>query len=271
MPTFQVSDGNSFAYEHLKPKSDNGRTFVCFNALSGDRSMWLQTVGPALEAAGHGLLIWNFRGQPDTEFTFSETSESLIVDDAVALIAQEKPVRPVHVGLSIGGLFAIRAHERGGASRADAIVLLNTLRRAGPRLDWINRAVVHVAEVGGLDMMRDLYSPLLMNEDWQGENAGNFLKSKSYTPLPADDGTLLLLKAGVGTGWDVNYEALDVPVLSVTGLQDRVFRDPGDVDALSARIPNLTRIDVDNAGHMIPVEQPDALAKALLSFATALG
>jgi len=268
---FRLSDRDAFAFDHIAPTSDRGRTLVCFNALSGDRGMWLSTIGDALQANGHGFLAWNYRGQPETEFSFNATSDSMIVDDAMALLEQENPVRPIHVGLSIGGLFAIRAHERAGAGRADAIVLLNTLRRAGPRLDWISRAVVRMAETGGLDLMRDLYSPLLMNEGWQGDNAANFLAPKTYEPLPANDGTLLLLKAGVGTGWNVNYEALDVPVLSITGLQDRVFRDPGDVDALSARIPNLTRVDLPGAGHMIPVEQPKELADALLAFVEKLG
>lgn len=270
MSSFEVSQGNSFAFDHIAPASGSGRTFVCFNALSGDRSMWLQTIGTALRDAGHGLLLWNFRGQGETAFTFTETNETMIVDDALALLAQEQPKRPVHVGLSIGGLFAIRAHERGDAGRAEAIVLLNTLRKSGPRLDWVNDAVARTAEVGGLDLMRDLYMPLLMNQEWQAENRANFLKAQTYQPADPKDGGMLLLKSGSSANWDVAYEDLDVPVLSVTGLQDRVFRDPVDIDDLSSRIPKLTRIDLANAGHMIPVERPQELSQAILDFAAAL-
>jgi 3-oxoadipate enol-lactonase len=270
MPTIEVSPGNSFAYEHIEPTAPSGKTFLCFNALSGDRSMWTQTIGPALQDAGHGLLIWNFRGQADTQYSFTETNETLIVDDAMALFEAVKPVRPVHVGLSIGGLFAIRAHERGGAGRADAIVLLNTLRKSGPRLDWVNDAVARTAEVGGLDLMRDLFMPLLMNQEWQAQNRANFLKAPNYSPADQTDGAMLLLKSGGSANWDVNYEAIDVPVLSVTGLQDRVFRDPDDIDDLSARIPKLTRVDLPNAGHMIPVERPKELSDAILNFASAI-
>ena len=270
MPMFEISEGNSFAYEHIPP-AEGGVTFTCFNALSGDKGMWLNTVGPALRDAGHGLLIWNFRGQPDTTYTLEQTDEPTIVADAIALLEQEKPVRPVHVGLSIGGLFAIRAHQHGGAGRAHGLVLINTLRKSTPRLDWVNNAVVRMAEVGGLDLMKDIFSPLLMNVDWQAQNRGSFLQVRSYTPVPDSDGTLMLLKAGIGADWNVNYEGLDVPVLSVTGMQDRVFLDREDVDELSARIPNLTRVDLKHAGHMIPVERPEALSDAMLSFAKALG
>lgn len=268
---FTITEGNTVPFTHIPPTTDTGRTFVCFNALTGDRGMWVQTIGDAVQAAGHGLLLWNFRGQPETQFTFSETSDRDIVDDAVALIRTEKPVRPIYVGLSIGGLFAIRAHETSHGAKADAIVLLNTLRRPGPRLDWINRAVVRAMLVGGPNLMKDLYSPLLMNEGWQGDNAEAFLKADTpYTPLAEGDGTLMLLRAGVGTNWDVAYEDIKIPVLSITGLQDRVFRDPNDIDALYARLPNAERIDMPNAGHMLPVEQPQALSKALLDFASKL-
>lgn len=271
MPTFQLSQGNEFAYDHIAPTAEAGRTFICFNALSGDRSMWLNTIGGALKDAGHGLLLWNFRGQPETAYTFTTTDENTIVNDALALLEQEKPSRPIHVGLSIGGLFAIRAHERGGAGRADGIVLINTLRKAGPRLDWVNAAVARAAEVGGLDLMRDLYMPLLMNEEWQAQNRDQFLKATEYTPAPAADGSMLLLKSGSSANWDVAYEAIDVPVLSITGLQDRVFRDANDIDDLSARIPKLTRVDLPDAGHMIPVERPKSLSDAILGFVDALG
>jgi pimeloyl-ACP methyl ester carboxylesterase len=84
------------------------------------------------------------------------------VADAVVLLKQLQPTRPVLVGLSIGGLFAARAWIAGIA--AEALVLINTLRKPSIRLQWIGDALVRAAEVGGLDLFRDLYLPLLMNQ-----------------------------------------------------------------------------------------------------------
>ena len=67
--------------------------------------------------------------------------------------------------------------------------------------------------------------------------------------------------------WDVPYEVIDVPVLAVTGLQDHVFLEPADVAALCARIPDVERVDLSDAGHMIPAERPESLARAILDFA----
>jgi hypothetical protein len=44
MPQLDLSPGNTLSYELIEP-AGNGFTFVFFNALSGDKSMWKSTVG----------------------------------------------------------------------------------------------------------------------------------------------------------------------------------------------------------------------------------
>lgn len=266
MAQLELSTGNTLNYELIEP-DNNGKTFVFFNALSGDKDMWATSVGDALKSAGHGMLLYNLRGQAGSETTQTAIDVASIVEDAKTLLAHVKPARPVHVGLSIGGLFSLAAHLTGGHGRADGIVLINTLRKEGARLDWVNDAVVRAAETGGFDLMKDLYSPLLMNIEWQAQNRAQFLGNASYTPCAPDDRALMLLKSGATADWNVNYEAIDVPVLAISGLQDRVFLNEADVTELAARMPQCRRTDMPDAGHMIPVERPANLGKALLSFA----
>lgn len=270
MATLELSAGNTLTYDLIEP-SERGYTFVFFNALSGDKEMWRSTVGDALTGACHGMLLYNLRGQAGSETTQTDIDCASIIADAKALLAHVKPARPIHVGLSIGGLFALEAHLAGGAGRAEAIVLINTLRKPSPRLDWVNDAVVRAARVGGFDLMKDLYSPLLMNTDWQAENRPAFLKDEAtYTGCPPDDRALMLLKSGATADWNVAYEQVNVPVLSITGLQDRVFLNRDDVAELAARMPQCTCLDMADAGHMIPVERPAALSAALTGFAERL-
>lgn len=266
MAQLELSPGNSLAYELIEPR-DGRCTFVFFNALSGDKSMWTSTVGETLRAAGHGMLLYNLRGQAGSPTSQSSITVSDIAEDAKALLEHVKPVRPVHVGLSIGGLFALHAHLSGGHGRADAIVLINTLRKQTARLAWVNDAVTRAAETGGFQLMKDLYSALLMNVEWQAANRGQFLGAAPYAPCAPDDTALMLLKSGATADWNVNYEAIDVPTLVISGLQDRVFFDPADVSELTARLPQSVRFDMENAGHMVPVERPERLAEALVTFA----
>ena len=134
-------------YEHEPPLRD-GRTFVFVNALTGSTEMWSGEVCTRLRQAGHGTLCYNFRGQAATVFADDTVlSPAVIVDDLCRLLAEVAPSRPILVGLSIGGLFAARGYLRGAA--AEGLVLINTLRKPGRRLDWINRAMVRLAGVGG--------------------------------------------------------------------------------------------------------------------------
>ncbi|MEM7751503.1 MAG: alpha/beta hydrolase, partial [Pseudomonadota bacterium] len=79
---------------------------------------------------------------------------------------------------------------------------------------------------------------------------------------------LMLLKSGPTADWNMNYETIDVPVLIISGLQDRVFFNAEHVAELAGRISKGQRVDLANAGHMIPVERPVELSDAILKFAS---
>lgn len=269
MAYIEISKTDGLTYEHAAPASESGVTFVMFNALSADFSMWRATVGDALTGAGHGMLLWNYRGQEGSPAAPDIALDAeLITADGLRVLDQAKPLRPVLVGLSIGGLFAMRGLLDGAS--ASGLVLINTLRRAGPRLSWVNDAVVRCAEVGGMDLMKDLYAPMIFNEEWLGKNREEALLDAHYSPLADDFGPLRMLRDCRSADWNVPYERLDLPVLVVSGLQDQMFLDLADVEKMAARMPRCERADFADAGHMVPLERPDAFADALLKFASTL-
>ena len=271
MATLRIGPNDSIYYESIIPSADNGCTFVFFNALTADTGAWKSVIVPKLQQAGHGALLFNLRGQTDSAFSpGTKLGMSLIVDDAVRLLDEVKPVRPVLVGLSIGGLFAARAWL--ADAEAIALVFINTLRKDGPRLKWIGDALVRAVEVGGLDLFRDLFLPVLMNEEWLDKNRPDFIKpDRDYAALPPESGHYkLLAEAGRESDWDLPYERLDLPVLVITGLQDHLFLERDVVDELFARLPKGRRVDMPDAGHLIPAERPEALADELITFAKEL-
>lgn len=269
MAVLDLDGENRLFYGYRPPTAATGRTFVFFNALTGDAAMWESPIGDALRAAGHGVLSYNFRGQRDSDFApATALTPELIVADAAALLSHLRPPRAVFVGLSIGGLFAARTWLGGApGAEAEGLVLINTLRRDGPRLKWINDAVVRAAEIGGLELFKDLFVPLLFAEPWLAEHRDEFLRDQPYTPLAADSGHANLLKHAGAADWNVAYESLELPVLVITGLQDHVFLDNDAVAELTARMPRARRLDIADAGHLLPAEKPAALTEALLRFA----
>ena len=272
IPVHQIDAENGLFYRHTPPARDGGQTMVFFNALTGDTGMWEATIGESLRIEGHGTLSFNFRGQPESPFSCEVAIDAAtIIADARSLIAALKPGRVVLCGLSIGGLFAAQAWRDGLAGAEVAgMVLINTLRKDGPRLQWIGDALVRCAGVGGLELFRDLLTPLLLNQDWLADNRVNFLRDSGYTPLAKDAGHYNLLAHAGTADWDFPWEALDTPVLVVTGLQDHVFLEADVVDELAQRLPQGQRLDMLDAGHILghilPAERPAELSTALNDF-----
>ena len=261
-----LSPHNGLSYKYRVPNSVDGFTFVCFNSLTGDKSMWETGIGTRFIKQGQGLLTWNMRGQANSPFSNGEIHEDNIVDDAIRLLKKVKPQNPVFIGLSIGGLYAAKAHLSKESYPCLGLILINTLRKIGSRLSWINKSLVRLTEIGGLDLLRDVYSPLLFGEKWLKQNRESFLKSCSYTPIKKKDGVWNLLKAGENTKWNVSWKTIDVPVFNITGLQDQIFRNDKVIAEMLTQFQNIKSIEYEDAGHMIPVETPEQLAKDILKF-----
>ncbi len=268
MSVFEIGPNDGLYYEYFPASNEEALTFVFFNALTGDTASWEAQIAPSLREAGHGTLAYNMRGQVDSPFSPDVTLDAaLVVEDAQKLLLQICPSRPVLVGLSIGGLFAAQTWLKG--TEAVGLVLINTLREDGPRLRWIGDALVRAVEVGGLELFRDLFLPLLMNEDWLTGQRGNFIKpGASYSPLDPSSGHYkLLAEAGRTADWNLPYEKITLPTLVITGLQDHVFLEREVVAELFTRLPAARRLDMTQAGHLIPAERPQLLTDALLDFA----
>jgi len=265
----EIDGANALYFEH-DPAPPGAATFVFVNALTGSAAQWQAAVAPRCRAAGFGTLCWNFRGQEKSPFAPGLALDAdLITADLARLLAYVAPARPVLVGLSIGGLYAARAVLAGAP--AAGLVLLNTLRRIGPRLAWINRALLHAVATGGLGLFRDLYLPLLVNEETLAGMRDQALQNFDYPALPPDHGHYKLIEGGLATDWDVPWEAVAPPVLTVTGLQDRVFLEPAVVAELRARLPDARHLEWADAGHLLPAERPERLADALAAFAREIG
>lgn len=264
-----LSEDNSLFYLHHGPSRENAATFVFVNALTGSTDAWEAEIAPTLRHNGFGTLSWNFRGQTGSTFdTDIALTDRLITDDLQRLLDHVAPLRPVLVGLSIGGLYAARAVL--GGAQAKGLVLLNTLREIGPRIDWINHAMAQIVAHGGVGLFLDALFPLLVNPDFAAKARPNFLRG-GYAPLSAEHGHMNLMRHAADSDWALDYGALALPTLIITGLQDRVFLDREVVDRLFARLPDGRREDWADAGHLLPQERPARLAARLATFAEEIG
>lgn len=268
MAVLEIGSGNGLHYEYDPPRQDRP-TIVFVNALTGSTAAWQGHVAPACRAVGLGTLCYNFRGQADSPFSGDIAfSDDLIVADLRRLLDAVAPPRPVYCGLSIGGLYAARAILEGAP--AAGLILLNTLREIGPRLRWINDATFHAVKVGGFPLLMDMMLPLLTNPEFVEAQRANHLQTTDYTPEDPSSGHFRLMATQADTDWSVDWSALTLPVLTVTGLCDRLFHDQAVVARQRALFPDARHIDWPDCGHLVPAERPERLAQAIVDFAGAL-
>lgn len=265
MPHLQLGPARSLFYRY-EPPASRRHTFVFLNALTGNTGAWETEIGPLLRAAGFGTLAYNMRGQADSPFAPHDVlDENLIVADLKRLVREIAPPAPILAGLSIGGLFAARAILSG--MPAEGLVLMNTLRKPGLGLAWINEAMARAARTGGTQLVMDMFLPMLVGADTLAKLRPNCLGEAPYQPLPETAGAMQLLGHGRTADWDVPYEKLRLPVLVMSGLADRVFYHAGDVAELMARLPDAREVRLETVGHLVPLEAGAETACHLIAFA----
>jgi pimeloyl-ACP methyl ester carboxylesterase len=268
MSFLETGSGEGIYYEFESPSAGQP-TLVFVNALTGSIDNWSPVVEPALHEAGLGVLRYNFKGQPKSPVNNERAlDDQLIVRDLCQLTEAVRPPRPVYCGLSIGGLFAARAVLAG--CPAEGLVLLNTLRRIGTRLDWVNRAGARAVALGGTRLIGDLFMPLICGEAMLNTQRENFLLEDPYESPDPLDGHRRLMIGAISADWNVPWSKLDLPTLVISGLYDRVFFESDVVDELFAELPKGQRQDWSDAGHLLTADQPQRLAQSLIEFTRSL-
>ena len=268
MSFLKIDELNEIYYEFIGPK-DNGYTFVFVNALTGNTTAWNGEIGKKIIEDGNGFLAYNFRGQDKSKFDGKLILDTdLIVSDLCLLIEKLKLNNIILVGLSIGGLYASLAVEKG--IKSQGLVLINTLRKNNTRLKWINETMVNVARYGGTALLMDMNMPVIASPSFLEKMKSNALNPNNYQGLEENSGIFKLMKGSLTANWDIDWSKIKVPVLIMTGHHDKVFRVPDDIDQIANSMKNVQRLEFNDCGHLIPLEKPNEFAVHLNKFAKKL-
>ena len=260
-----IDQKNSLYYEFEQSKK-NTYTYVFVNALTGNTSAWNGVIGKRVRDAGHGYLTYNFRGQINSSFdkSMNLTSE-IIISDLLKLIDHLNLKNIILCGLSIGGLYAAIASLE--EIDVKGLVLINTLRKPSPRLDWINRAMVNAAKLGGSALIMDMGMPVIASPKFLNKVKSNALVFENYKPLDKNDGIFKLMEGSLSTNWSFDWSKINVPTLIMTGHLDKMFRIPEDIEDLVKKIKNPITLELPSCGHLIPLEEPEQFSDHIIKFA----
>jgi pimeloyl-ACP methyl ester carboxylesterase len=222
-------------------------------------AMW-EPVARLLARLGRRVLVPDLRGFGASTGVPAEALRDH-ADDLVGVLDALELHEPVPwIGFSMGGYIALEAWRR-HPGRIGRLGLVDT--RAGPDDDTARAGRLATAlrvEKEGSAVVADAMLPKLFSPQTTApRRASHHAAMKAAAPLHV--AAALRAMAGRADSRPL-LATISVPTVVVVGADD-VITPPAEAQALVKGIPRARLHVIAAAGHMAPVEQPDAVASAL--------
>ena len=233
--------------------------FLLLHAFPFTGSMW-DAVAARLRAEGHDVIAPDLRGFGEAPLGERSPAISVLVDDMVAVMG-EQPAAVV--GCSMGGYVALGLAAR-RPDLVSALGLVDTKATADAELARAHRMrIAELAETGG---------------DWSAGMVDGLLGEKTRHTRPdvvaiveealsaAPSATVAWAQRAMSTRPDVrdSLALVTAPIAVVMGEED-TMSPRGEQDLILAAVPHAIWVPVSGAGHLTPLEAPDAVASALVN------
>jgi pimeloyl-ACP methyl ester carboxylesterase len=215
----------------------------------------------------HRCIAWDMRGHGRSDCPPGPWALQDLVDDMTAFLEGVDAV-PCHlVGMSVGGMIAVRVAVQ-CPELVRSLILIDTSADA----EDPERAVLYtgfqdaIAAEGITDELLQAGLPILFGERYRStqEEAMEFHvdRIKSMKIEAAVEG----LRSFIGRDSVLDrLGEIKVPVLVIHGEED-VAQPMAEAEKVVERIPGAELVRIPGAGHTTPLEAPDAVNDALSSF-----
>lgn len=241
-----------------------GPALVLLHAFPLDRTLWRDVVEP-LAASGWRVITPDLLG-----FGASEKPVGSIEDSAVAvatLLNHLGEHAAVVGGCSMGGYIAL-AFAAQYPERTAALILADTKASADSDEGRANRERIaeQVIASGSMAALAttlpdSMLSPVTLAER---PEVASWLKATALQQQPVSVAAAQRAMAARSERF-TTLHALRVPVLCIRGLDDRTATAE-DHARMAAAAPDALDVVVPAAGHLLPIEQPEAFVAHLVPF-----
>ncbi|HBO43314.1 MAG TPA: alpha/beta hydrolase [Planctomycetaceae bacterium] len=265
----------------MKPRDDKrshlafiergtGPVVLLVHGFPLDHSMW----DAQIESLGqtHRVIAPDLRGFGRSRVVPGTATMDQMADDLAEVLDALDVREPVAlVGLSMGGYVAM-AFCRKHAARVGALVLCDTRAAADApeaaqtRSETARRVLAEGTESLVEAMIPKLFAP---NTFEDGPEAVERVKAMIRRADPRGVAAALLGMAQLPDSTDV-LSRLDRPTLMLVGEHD-VLSPPAEMRAMADAMPNASVVEIAAAGHLSPMERPDAVSDAIARFLTECG
>ncbi len=242
-----------------------GRPLLLVHGFPLDHSMWDATISDL--ARDFRVIAPDLRGFGKSGVSQGTVTMDRFAHDLNQLLDGLEIPEPVTIcGLSMGGYIAFRFHHH-YARRAAALILCDT--RAAPDTPQAADARRDTAEkvlaegVGPLveTMLPKLFAPASLQENGRGVQA-----TRAVMLATAPQGVAAALR-GMADRQDSTPALANIesPALVIVGEHDAITL-PQEMRSVAEALPHAAFVEIPQAGHMTPVENPAAVNAAIRGF-----
>ena len=233
--------------------------FLLLHAFPFTGSMW-DGVAARLLAEGHDVTAPDLRGFGSAPLGERTPALSVLVDDMVIALGEQPAVV---VGCSMGGYVALGIAAR-RPDLVSALGLVDTKATADPEPARIHRKrIAELAETGG-DWSAGMVEGLL--GETTRRTRADVVTTVEKALSDASPETVAWAQRAMSARSDTrdSLALLTAPIAVIMGEED-TMSPRGEQDLILAAVPHAAWVSVPGAGHLTPLEAPDAVASALVN------
>jgi 3-oxoadipate enol-lactonase len=258
-----LSDGGTLYYEL---HGDRGSWLVCLNGAMATTATWAPIC--ALASQHHRVILVDFRDQGRSSRLAPGYLAERHCDDLVELFDTLAVDRVDLLGVSYGGHVAMTFARR-FPRRLRRLVLASITPRPTPHLREVGAEWEAIAERRDADLLFDTCNPQIYARAFL-ERHGTLLRDRqrSVRHLLDEawfDAFIRLAASAREFDHADQIATIESPTLLVCGTED-TLTPPEQMFAMADRIPNCTALAIPAGGHAVVIEQPRAVAAAVLGF-----
>jgi len=253
--------GIEFAYDDV----GDGAPIVFLHGFPFNRSMWREQID-FLSAQNYRVVAPDLRGLGETKFNGDVATMEDMARDVAALMDELQIDCAAVCGLSMGSYVAFEFVHL-FPSRVRALALAGARAQAADETEkeWREQQARRI-QAEGLRFAVDSIMANLLAQSTLKEKLDVVIRVGEMI-LHTDPQGAAAAQRGMAIRRDYSGDlaAIAVPTLIIAGREDAV-RKPDDAEFIHQRIRNSRLQTIDDAGHLMNMEQPEIFNDALMAF-----
>ena len=246
-------------------EAGSGSPLVLVHGFPLDHSMWQGQIDGL--ASQFRVIAPDLRGFGQSKSKDDVVTMAQFADDIAALLDAMEVSEPItYCGLSMGGYIGWQFIER-HRDRVAKLIQCDTKAKADTDEARATRlkAADHVLEHGPETLITTMMPKLFA--DANRSSQPDIVEATRQVMMNTAPSAIAAAQRGMAQRPDVTNELskIDVPTLILVGEHDAIS-PPDEMRDIAAAIPGAQFVQIDGAGHMAPLEDPQAVNNAMLAF-----